>query len=167
MNPRKLLMLSAALGVLSSPAFAQNANVADSSGCGFGTSLWEGKRGVAPQVLAITTNNSTFNQWFGISSGTLGCNQDGVVRPPSKVEIVTASNLDALARDIARGRGEALDSLALAMAIAPDHQEMFRKTMQSSFKRIFPSTDVVADEVVISIRAVMSENSVLSNYVNA
>jgi len=51
-------------------------------GCGVGSMVWDGQSGVAPQILAITTNGTMLNQMFGISSGTLGCSPDGVVSLP-------------------------------------------------------------------------------------
>ncbi|HEY8553803.1 MAG TPA: DUF3015 family protein [Burkholderiales bacterium] len=48
--------------------------------CGWGSKLFDGQRGVVPQVLAATTNGTFGSQTFGISSGTSGCTQDGVVR---------------------------------------------------------------------------------------
>lgn len=49
-------------------------------GCGWGSKLFDGQQGVAPQVLAVTTNGTSGNQTFGITSGTSGCSQDGVVK---------------------------------------------------------------------------------------
>src|SRR5690606_21045070 len=77
MSNRKILAL-AFVGLFPLAAGAQQ--VPSVGGCGLGSKLFEGQRGVAPQVLAVTTNGTFGNQTFGISSGTLGCNQDGVVR---------------------------------------------------------------------------------------
>ena len=52
----------------------------ENTGCGLGTMLFDGQQGIAPQVLAVTTNGTSGNQTFGITSGTLGCTQDGVVK---------------------------------------------------------------------------------------
>src|SRR3569832_2439659 len=54
-------------------------------GCGVGTIIFEGQSGVAPQVLAVTTNGTLGNQTFFISSGTLGCANDWVVANPVNV----------------------------------------------------------------------------------
>lgn len=148
-------------------AVAQEGNVADSSGCGLGTMLLKGKQGVAPQVLAITTNGTYYNQTFAISSGTSGCTKDGVIQSPSKIKVITAAQLDGLARDVAQGEGEVLDSLAEVMAIEDVDQKLFRATMQGNFERIFPSENVTADEVTQAITAVMTENASLSRYVRA
>lgn len=153
------------VALVAGSAYAEEGDTADSSGCGVGTILFKGQDGPAPQVLAITTNGTLGNQTFGITTGTLGCNQNGIVRSPAKVRLITTSSLDNLARDMARGEGETLDSLAEAMTIDAGDRSLFFTTMQANFTRIFPSEDVTADEVLTSIQAVMAEDAELSRYV--
>lgn len=43
--------------------------------CDWGTKLFEGQSGIAPQVLAVTANGTFWNQTFGISFGASGCTQ--------------------------------------------------------------------------------------------
>jgi len=158
------MMLALLLGAPA--AWAQQGETADSSGCGLGTMLFEGQEGIAAQVLAVTTNGTSGNQTFGISSGTLGCTQDGVVRPPAKVKILLMSSLDSLAADVARGQGETLTSLAGLMAIEAADQPRFFTSLQGNFERIFPNQNVTADEVITSINAVLAEDAVLARYVS-
>jgi hypothetical protein len=159
----------AALAVLGAAgAQAQDqGETASSAGCGVGTILFEGQQGVAPQVLAVTTNGTFGNQTFGISSGTLGCTQDGVVRPPTDVRMLLMSSLDNLATDVARGEGETLDSLAQAMAIHDPDRAVFFAALQENFTRIFPSENVSADQVFTSINAVLVEEPALRRYASA
>jgi hypothetical protein len=147
--------------------WAQESETASSSGCGVGTILFEGQRGPVPQILAVTTNGTLGNQTFGITTGTLGCERDGVVRSPTKVRMLMISSLDNLATDVARGQGETLESLAALMAVEPDHKARFFASLQSDFGRIFPSEDVTVDEVIVSINAVLAEDPLLQRYVIA
>jgi hypothetical protein len=153
-----------ALALASPAALAQQDETANSSGCGLGTMLFEGQKGVGPQVLAVTTNGTSGNQTFGISSGTLGCTQNGVVRPPTKVRVLLMSSLDSLAVDMARGDGETLQSLASLLAVQEQDKARFFVAMQDNFVRIFPSENVTADEVFASMNAVLAEDAVLSRY---
>jgi Protein of unknown function (DUF3015) len=146
-------------------ASAQGNETASSAGCGVGTILFEGQKGPAPQVLAATTNGSFGNQTFGISTGTLGCERDAVVRSPTKVRMLMISSLDSLATDVARGQGETLESLASLMAVEPDHRARFFASLQGDFGRIFPSEDVTVDEVIVSMNAVFAADPVLQRYV--
>jgi Protein of unknown function (DUF3015) len=153
-----------ALAFATSAAMAEQDESASSAGCGLGTMLFEGQKGVAPQILAVTTNGTSGNQTFGISSGTLGCTQNGVVRPPTKVRVLLMSSLDNLAVDAARGDGETLESLASALAVQERDKARFFVALQDNFVRIFPSENVTADEVFVAINAVLAEDPILSRY---
>lgn len=52
---------------------ASSAFAVDSTGCGLGSMIFRGQRGLVPQILAVTTNGSFGTQTFGISTGTSGC----------------------------------------------------------------------------------------------
>lgn len=153
------------LGVVVGLASVQDAR-AESTGCGLGTTAWEGQSGVGPQVLAVTTNGTSFNQTFGITSGTLGCDSNDVIAS-AEVRQLTVANLDNLAKDMARGEGETLSSLATAMAIETDDQPVLFATFKSNFTRIFPDENVTAEEVLVAMRSVMGENERLARYVAA
>lgn len=130
----------------------------DSSGCGVGTIIFDGESGVAPQVLAVTTNGTLGNQTFGISSGTLGCDQQGTI---DSLAEFTADNMDKLAADAAAGEGETLVTARDLMGIDAEHQERFNQKMQENFDRIFSSTDTTAEEVVDSMEQVIAEDTQL------
>ena len=153
-----------ALALTAPAALAQDGETANSAGCGLGTMVFEGQQGIAPQVLAVTTNGTSGNQTFGITSGTLGCTQDGVVRSPTEVRVLLMSSLDNLAVDMARGDGETLESLAALLAVEDQDKPRFFAAMQDNFVRIFPDEDVTAEEVLVSMNAVLAEDEVLSRY---
>lgn len=153
-----------ALALTAPAALAQDGETANSAGCGLGTMVFEGQQGIAPQVLAVTTNGTSGNQTFGITSGTLGCTQDGVVRSPTEVRVLLMSSLDNLAVDMARGDGETLESLAALLAVEDQDKPRFFAAMQDNFVRIFPNEDVTAEEVLVSMNAVLVEDEVLSRY---
>ena len=165
----RIVMASALLSLaLAVPAaWAQEGETAGSSGCGLGTMLFKGQSGIGPQVLAVTTNGTSGNQTFGITSGTLGCTQDGVVQPPAEVRILLMSSLDGLAADVARGQGETLASRASLLAIDEADQPRVLGSQHGNLLRIFPNEQVTADQVISSINAVMAEDEVLARYVDA
>src|SRR5438128_2169534 len=106
------IILSAAL--LLTPALASADNIGQ---CGWGTKLFDGNSGLAPQVLAVTTNGSSGNQTFGMTSATSGCTRDGTVHSAWKATAFLENNKNKVARDMSRGSGEAMDSLAAVMGI--------------------------------------------------
>src|SRR5262245_43787680 len=77
-SPRMKKLLVVAL-VAAFPAAAMAAGENNIGSCGWGSKLFEGQRGVAPQVLGATTNGTFGNQTFAITTGTSGCTQDGAV----------------------------------------------------------------------------------------
>lgn len=160
-----LVSMALAMGLVSGIAYADgHTGNGDSTGCGLGTTIWAGKTGIVPQVLAVTTNGTVGSQTFGITTGTLGCNKDDVIAS-AEVRQFAAINLDNLAVDIARGEGETLASLASAMKVdTPDQGRMF-VALKGNFDRIFPDDSVSSDDVLVSILGVMAEDEKLARYV--
>lgn len=78
------------------------------AGCGLGSVLFKDKEGLVFNVLAATFNGSSGSQTFGMSTGTLGC-EDAKSARVSAVSFVEANTV-ALANDIARGEGETLEA---------------------------------------------------------
>ncbi len=160
----KIVAFAAAAVVAASlPALAQN--TADSSGCGLGTTLFEGQQGVGPQVLAVTTNGTSGNGTFGITFGTLGCNSDGIVASPAKVRMIAVSSLDSLSAEIAQGEGETLEAIAVVYGVGEADRAHFNAAMKENFDVVFPSANASAEDVVSGMLAVMSADPILAKYV--
>lgn len=139
----------------------------NSVGCGLGAQLFDGQSGIFPQILAVTTNGTFGNQTFGISSGTSGCNPDGTVEASVRVPMFVGANLDSLARDIAQGQGEALESLAALMAIAATDKSTFFNVAKSNHAQIFATANVTSGDVLNSLYDVMAKDVALARYVPA
>lgn len=150
------LVLSAAI-----PAVAMADNVGQ---CGWGSKLMEGNEGIVPQVLAVTTNGTSGNQTFGITSGTSGCTQDGVVRSSWKTAMFIDGNMNKLARDTAAGQGESLSSLANLLGVTDGDKQVFYSAMQSNFSEIFVSEATTSQEVRDALRGVLARNEALAKY---
>src|SRR6267142_4559278 len=132
---RKIL-IAVVLSAVPALAFAQQNNIGT---CGWGAKLFDGQSGVVPQVLAVTTNGTSGNQTFGITTGTSGCTQDGVVRSSWKTAMFIDGNKDRLARDMSIGNGETLDSLAHLVGVREEDRAAFSRVMQQNLSSIFPS----------------------------
>jgi len=135
-------------------------------GCGLGSMVWEGQSGIAPQILAVTTNGTMANQLFGISSGTLGCARDGVVSlpVPHRIAQFTGDNLEKLARDMAVGDGESLNSLASLWEVETQDKPAFFKATQTHFAQIFPNENVTSKDVLLSLNNVLAADPALKRY---
>ena len=124
------------------------------TGCGLGSMLFEGQNGLVSQTFAATTNGTFGNQTFGITSGTSNCEQYTTFTYNEKLNTFVADNMDNLARDIARGQGEYLNTLALLMEVPDSKKGVFRSHMQAHFPDIYTSDKVTHSEVVKNILAI-------------
>jgi len=133
-------------------------------GCGWGSKLFAGQKGIAPQVLAVTTNGTSGNQTFGITSGTSGCQQDGVVSSAWKTAAYLDANMNKLALDMSRGGGESLSSLASLMEVSSEDSARFNTALQANFSNIFTSTEVSSVTVSQNLKSVLANDTVLAKY---
>jgi len=153
----KKLIAGAILLGASSMAFAQ-------PGCGIGAMVWKGQSGIAPHVLAATTNGTFGNQTFGMTTGTLGCQTNQAVQ---SMAMYMDSNIDKVARDMSRGSGENLDTLAVLLGVDEADRGSFRTLLQDNFAAIFPTSETTSGEAVDAIVALLEKDDSLSKYVAA
>ncbi len=144
---KKLLKVALISGIIASGAFA-NENV----GCGLGTTILGDKTNdsLATQVIAATLNNTSGNQTFGITSGTLGCKKPSKI-VDNNIHKFVADNMDELAIDISKGNGERLDTLAQMLNIPDNKKSVFYKKLKSNFDKIYASNKTEAADVIDSI----------------
>jgi hypothetical protein len=124
------------------------------TGCGLGSIAWEGQNGLMSQTLAATTNGTFGTQTFGITSGTSNCEQYKSFAYNEKVDTFVADNMDNLARDIACGQGEYVNTLAVLMDVPDAKKALFCSHLQAHFSDIYTSDKVTHCEVVQNILVV-------------
>ena len=152
----KKFVALALLAAAGSSMAAQN-NVGS---CGWGSKVFQGQSGIAPQVLAATTNGTSGNQTFGITFGTSGCTQDGVVSSSWKTAMYIDGNRVALARDAAAGQGESLDTLAAVMGVKEGDRALFASTIKANFATVFANDQQIA----ANLKSVLAASPELSAY---
>jgi hypothetical protein len=128
-----------------------------SAGCGLGSLIFSPGTGFT-QIFAATTNGSSANQTFGITSGTSNCDTGPTNTASAKVFVV--ANRGALAKDIARGKGTTLAGLSEAAGCA-DAKAVGAK-LRKNFKRIFPNAQVADAAVSDSVVEVLKSDATLS-----
>ena len=158
----KKLAVVALMVAFSVGAMAAGEN--NTGSCGWGAKLFDGQRGIAPQVLAATTNGTSGNQTFGITTGTSGCTQDGVVKSSWKTAMFIDANANKLARDMSVGGGETLETLASLIGVQPGDKALFFQTTKENFANIFPASNVTSGEIRLALRDVMQANENLAKY---
>lgn len=145
----------AVLAALSTSAFAANYG---SSGCGLGSMIFEKDNTWWKQVLAATTNG-TGVQTIGITLGTSNCDSPAAGKTAQVSAFVEANKL-ALANDIAKGKGETINSLSKVYGCAD--AATFGKALKTNYKTIYPSADVTTEAVVTEINTVAGTSCVAS-----
>jgi len=129
------LFVIAALAFAASTAAAQGVKGNGrygTAGCGLGSLIFNDQQG-AVQILAATTNEIG-TQTFAITTGTSNCGP-GLVAQGTK-NFVEANRV-ALAKDAARGQGDALGAVAVINKCT-DLQGV-AAAVQRDFQAIFPS----------------------------
>ena len=156
----KKLVTAAVLLVASSAAFAE---APGGPNCGWGNMLFNGDSGLGPHFGASTTNGTSGNATFGMTSGTNGCSTDGKITYGGKAMI--NSMLDEFSSDVAAGQGDALTAVAVAYGVAKEDRAAFASLAHDNFSTLFPSENVTADEVTASLETLMKGDAQLSKYV--
>ena len=145
---KKLLVILGGAVLLTGASFAVNKS---NTGCGLGYVAMKDQEGVIFEALAVTTNGTSANQTFGITSGTLECEKPAKFVKNEKLQRFVSENMDELAQDIARGEGKYIETLADLMGIPVEQRPEFYTKLQRNFNRIFPSESVSSAHVIDTI----------------
>ena len=153
----KKIIAGVVLASASTMAFANGP-----AGCGLGTAVvFPDANEWYEHVLAATTNGTSGNQTFGMTSGTLGC--EGANGPLKLAQAFMEDNMDQLAADVARGEGETLAALAEVIGVEAQDTAAFNRTMQSNFDSMF-STEATSGSAYEAMKAAMASDVALQKY---
>ncbi|GHV09259.1 hypothetical protein AGMMS50229_19080 [Campylobacterota bacterium] len=157
---KKVLVSAAVATALATNAFAlfelqPGGSQYPAAGCGLGYMLFgkEKNSDAVMQILAATTNGTSASQTFGITTGTSGCNPNGVWASNEELNNFTSQNLEQLAIDMSKGSGETLDAFADLAGVSD--KDAFFAAAQANFSKIFTSENVTAGEVLSNMDAVL------------
>lgn len=133
-------------------------------GCGLGKLAWSdygSQKQIAPQVFMATTNGTFGSQTFGISSGTSGCTNDGVIMKNKHVNLAGGA-FESLKQEMAQGRGEHLASLATLLGVPGEDQPVFFSLVQEKYASLVQSEETTPILMLRAIQAAMTEHPVLA-----
>lgn len=132
------------------------------AGCGLGsTVVFPDANEWHEHVLAATTNGTSGNQTFGMTSGTLGC--ESANGPLKLAQAFMEDNMDQLAADVARGEGETLAALAEVIGVEAQDTAAFNRTMQSNFDSMF-SAEATSGSAYEAMKAALASDVALQKY---
>jgi Protein of unknown function (DUF3015) len=150
--------------ILSAPFTAMAAGGHGPAGCGLGTEVvFKNANEWHEHVLAATTNGTSGNQTFGMTSGTLGC-QDANGPLKNGIALFLDNNLDQLAQDTAMGEGETLAALSELVGVNKADEATFNAALKANFDQIFSSEATTSGEAYNALVSIMSQNEQLAKY---
>lgn len=132
--------------------------------CGWGNMLFEGQRGTPSHFVASTTNGTSGNATFGMTSGTNGCSTDGTLTYGGRSLLAINGMLDELSEDMAKGQGEALTTYAVLLGIEEQDRAYFATVTHQHFSEIFSSADITGEQMHAATLNVIKRDSRLAKY---
>ncbi len=102
------------------------------AGCGLGSILLGTSPGIV-QIFAATTNGTSANQTFGITTGTSNCKPAGGT---GSAALFMTVNKEALAKDVSRGSGETL--AGFSELVGCKNSNLLGGKLQKNYESIFP-----------------------------
>ncbi len=142
----KLVLMFVAMFAVVAPVFAADGGGSD--GCGLGWQVTNKK-----SMLATTTRGTTnafVPPTFGMTSGTIGCDQHTFAKNEMPAVNYVATNQDSIMIDIASGGGENLAALAQAMGcsgsagLAQEAQANYSSLVNVSSEQFYRSVKSMA-----------------------
>lgn len=104
------------------------------AGCGLGSILISSKGFI--QIFAATSNGTSGNQTFGITSGTSNCTADGIVKLEKAQEMFVTVNYESLEQEMAIGKGEKLESFAKLLGCDAGSVSRFGKLTKEKYSSL-------------------------------
>ncbi len=128
-----------------------------SSGCGMG---WQ----VAPKqsLVSSTTRslvNATFSNTIAMTLGTSGCAQHSIVKNDAKGIHFAEANLNQLAVEMARGKGEFVVGFATVFGCEDSHA--FGSMVKAHYEVVLPSEKTSGVELYNNVKNQIKNNATL------
>ena len=158
------ILIACSLLVMQAAGVGAAGNPDNGPGCGLGKLAWMdygSQKQIAPQVMMATTNGTFGSQTFGISSGTSGCTNDGVIMKNKHINMASRA-FESLAQEMAQGRGEHLASLAALLGVPEEALPEFFALVQEKYTLLVGSDDTTAVTMLQTLQAAMAERPALA-----
>lgn len=150
-----LLVLVSGL-IVAASAHASSPGGSDS--CGLGWQVTNKK-----SFLATTTRGTTnafVPPTFGMTSGSIGCDQHSLAKLDMPAAQFVATNYDAVLLDMANGRGETLQALARTMGCKDAAVSAFGEMTRREFSNLSNASTSV--EMIKAIRTEIKKDAALA-----
>jgi hypothetical protein len=133
----------------------------DGPGCGLGKVLFDKEpKSILLQHLGSTSNVPS--QPFGISSGTSGCTNNGMIVKEEQATVFASLNFENLSQEMAQGHGEHLISLATLLGVPSHQQPEFFVLVQDRYLNLMQAGDASPKAMLTALQAAMAGQSILA-----
>ncbi|MBI2602380.1 MAG: DUF3015 family protein [Deltaproteobacteria bacterium] len=123
------------------------------AGCGLGSLVFSSDT-KGSQVLAATTNGTSYSQLFGITSGTSNCRDlEAKVALLPYVDV----NKQQILADIAKGSGESLVGLGQMMGCGVEKQAQLDTWLKTNFETILNNSETPGASTEVIYNTVKSQ----------
>ncbi|MFB5649996.1 DUF3015 family protein [Leptospira wolffii] len=153
---KKIFALSLFVTLFSIPTYVSAKYGA--AGCGLGSIVISENKKVH-QVVAATVNATVYNQLFGITTGTLGCETSGFAQKEVEQQIFVHLNYQSLEQEFAKGSGEKMEAFASLMGCSD--AATFGKVGKEKFASLFDQNG--PDAFLEKMRSEVASNSALAS----
>lgn len=160
----KKILLVVALFSMSLSAFAGGSsgegNWDKSDGCGLGWQVTDKKTWFGTTTRGTT--NAFVPPTFGMTSGTMGCEQHPIAKNETEAAAYAYNNYDSLSVEMAQGQGEYVAGLAKAMGCDDSSVQTFGKMTQENYKDIMGSDKSSAMDMYENVKTQIKNNPTLA-----
>lgn len=171
----KKLVLFLLIGILPMSAMAagaaKKAAVMDSAdntaepdkvdGCGLGWQI------TAKRTFLGTTTRGTTNAFvpptFGMTSGTIGCDQLSLAKEDTNAAVYAFNNFDSIKIEMAEGQGEYLQGFAKTMGCNEAAYGAFGEMTQQNYRAIIGTENTSSTQMFKNVKSQIKQNPVLSS----
>ena len=153
---RKILTLGAITVALALPAGVWAVGNHPMAGCGLAYVIFQNnQRG--PQILASTTNGIFGNQVFGITFGTLGCTEEGLIVKGEELETFAEINLEHLRFEMPKGDGAFVSAFAALMGAEIEEVPVLLSFFKEEYTSLFATPETSSQEMLIALTQKLQE----------
>ncbi|HTN42465.1 MAG TPA: DUF3015 family protein [Nitrospiria bacterium] len=131
------------------------------AGCGWGGKEIGKNNDILAQLGATILNGFLSNQTFAMTSGTSGCKSSMGAAELEQNQFVE-SNYHSLAKEMAAGEGENLDTLAGLMGCSTNQTQHFATFTRENYNAIFSSEQETPSEMLASLKKDLSSDPIMA-----
>jgi hypothetical protein len=126
--------------------------------CGLGWQVTDKKSFLGTTTRGTT--NSVVPPTFGMTSGTIGCDQHSFAKADENAVIFVATNSEQLSVEMAQGKGEFLEAFARTLGCDDSAMSSFGRMTQKNYQTIMSGRNGI--EIFKNVKTQISDDPALS-----